>query len=101
MSVPNVLPAAQDEIAEAIDWYELRRPGLGVEFLGAVDLALRAIADAPDRYPAWQENQRYRRLVLDRFPYAVFFHLTGTVPEVVAVAHARRRPGYWLNRVAP
>jgi len=101
MSVPNVLPEAQDEIAEAIDWYEARRPGLGVEFVGAVDIALRSIAEAPERFPRWQENRRYRRLVLDRFPYVVFFHVLNAGPEVVAVAHARRRPGYWLARIGP
>lgn len=34
MSVPNLLPAAQVELTEAIDWYEATRPGLGVDFLG-------------------------------------------------------------------
>ena len=101
MSVPNVLLAAQQELLEAIDWYETRRPGLGVEFLGVVDLALREIGRTPGRYPAWSENRRYRRLVIDRFPYLVFFHVPGHGPEVVAIAHARRSPGYWLRRIGP
>ncbi len=101
MSVPNLLPAAQRELSEAIDWYEARRPGLGVEFLGAMDLALHAIADAPDQYPAWTSNPRFRRFVLDRFPYVVFFHAPATGPEVVAIGHAKRRPGYWLRRIGP
>ena len=51
MSLPNLLPAAEKELTEAIDWYEARRPGLGVEFLGTVDLALHAIAATVN--PRW------------------------------------------------
>lgn len=98
MTLPNLLPAAQRELAEAIDWYESRRNGLGVEFLGSIDLALRAIAETPERYPPWPANQRFRRVLLDRFPYAVFYHLARAGLVVVAIAHAKRRPGYWLRR---
>jgi toxin ParE1/3/4 len=101
MTLPIILPAALRELTEAVEWYEARRPGLGIEFLGAVDLALRAIAVAPDGFPVWADNARYRRLVLDRFPHVVFFHQRDTGPEVVAVAHASRRPGYWLRRMVP
>jgi plasmid stabilization system protein ParE len=101
VSVPNLLPAAERELLEAIDWYEGRRPGLGIDFLGVVDLALGAIADAPEQYAVWPPNPRYRRLVLDRFPYIVFYHVPEHGPEVVAIAHAKRRPGYWLRRVGP
>lgn len=101
MTVPNLLPAAQLELTEAIDWYEENRPGLGVDFLGVVDLALRAIAEEPERHATWATNPRYRRLVLDRFPYAVFFHIATHGPEVVAIAHFKRSPGYWLRRVRP
>ena len=62
---------------------------------------LREVGRTPGRYPAWSENRRYRRLVIDRFPYLVFFHVPGHGPEVVAIAHARRRPGYWLRRIGP
>jgi hypothetical protein len=101
MSVPNLLPAAQVELTEAIDWYEATRPGLGVDFLGVVDLALRAIGEAPEHYATWPTNPRYRRFVLGRFPYAVFFHIAMHGPEVVAIAHFKRSPGYWLRRVRP
>lgn len=40
-----------------------------------------------------------RRARLPRFPYAVIFMDLGTEIRVLAVAHAKRRPGYWLDRV--
>ena len=101
MTLPNLLPAARTELTEAIDWYEEREPGLGVALLGAIDRAFRGIAEAPERHPTWPENPRYRRVVLHRFPYVVFFHVAAHGPEVVAVAHARRRPGYWVRRISP
>ena len=39
------------------------------------------------------------RARLPRFPYAVIFMDLGTEIRVLAVAHAKRRPGYWLDRV--
>jgi len=41
-----------------------------------------------------------RRALLPRFPYAVIFMDLGEHIRVLAVAHAKRRPGYWLGRVA-
>jgi plasmid stabilization system protein ParE len=101
MKLPNILSAARNELAEAVDWYESRSPGLGIEFVGAVDVALHAIGEQPERFPVWGANRRYRFLVLDRFPYLVFFHLREQGAEVVAIAHAKRRPGYWVGRIGP
>ena len=99
MKPPNLLPAAEQELWEAINWYEEVRPGLGIELLGAVDQALRSISDSPNRYPVWTENPRFRRTVLERFPYLLFYHLAPDGPEIVAVSHARRSPGYCLKRI--
>ena len=101
MSLPNLLPAAQVELTEAINWYEEKQPGLGLEFLGAIDLALRSIGDAPERHATWSTNPRYRRFALGRFPNAVFFHVATHGPEVVAIAHFKRSPGYWRRRLRP
>jgi hypothetical protein len=37
-------------------------------------------------------------LVLRRFPFVVFYSIDGASIDVYAVAHAKRRPGYWLDR---
>jgi hypothetical protein len=55
------------------------------------------IADGPVRFPRWQDNARYQRAVLSRFPYVVMFiaEPSTRIVTVVAVAHTSRKPGYW------
>ncbi len=94
----RVLPRAEAELGEAVDWYEARRAGLGVEFLETVRSALLRIQRAPHQLATWTVSKReYRRLVLQRFPYAILFTCDDEDVTIVAVAHARRKPGYWLK----
>ncbi|WP_437331152.1 type II toxin-antitoxin system RelE/ParE family toxin [Sorangium sp. So ce381] len=88
---------AQAELEEAASWYESRRPGLGVEFVTAIEVALDAIAEAPESWPRWQAGYPYRKYVLRRFPFVVFFTAEGAGIQIVAFAHAKRRPGYWMR----
>lgn len=64
-------PEAEQDIAEAYNWYEGRRPGLGEEFLGCVDARVHKICRDPKLYPTIHED--YRRALIRRFPYAVFY----------------------------
>ena len=98
MTSPRLLPAAESELALAIQWYEARRVGLGHELIAAVDSLLHSIVEHPTRFQPWAQNQRFRRAVVPRYPYVVFFQVPDVV-EVVAFAHAKRQPGYWLRRL--
>ncbi|WP_437564038.1 type II toxin-antitoxin system RelE/ParE family toxin [Sorangium sp. So ce542] len=89
---------AQAELDQAAGWYERRRPGLGFEFVMGIDAALAAIAEAPESWPQWQAGYPYRKYVLRRFPFVVFFTAEGAGIQIVAFAHAKRRPGYWMRR---
>jgi len=72
MTPPLTLrPVARAEIAEAYEWYEERRQGLGEEFLMAVRDALAAVEQAPQRYPVIR-NDAHRALV-HRFPYSILY----------------------------
>jgi plasmid stabilization system protein ParE len=88
--------AAEEDIAEAARWYEQRSPGLGGEFLRAVDVALAEIERMPERYPVDRGNAR--RALLRRFPYSVFFVATPELISVIACQHARRDPRHWQER---
>lgn len=96
-------PAVVDEIHAAADWYEERRRGLSEDLLGEVEQTLEQIALRPATFPrlgAPAPDLLVRRALLERFPYALIFLTlpTGDL-RIVAFAHAKRRPGYWLWRV--
>ena len=90
-------PAA-DEFGEAVRWYEARRSGLGREFFDAVGATLSRITDNPDIGTAISADGQTRRAMVARFPYQIVYRLRPTEIVIVAVAHLKRRPGYWKNR---
>lgn len=97
----DIHPRAQAEIREAADWYDERRPGLGDEFLALVESTLELIERYPRRYgtvPDAPPTREVRRRILQRFPYSVVYEMRGEDVFVLAVAHARRQSGYWLDR---
>ena len=95
-------PEAKQELTAAATRYEQRREGLGRELISEVDAVLAAIARNPARfilYPRVDESLGVRRALLRRFPYGVVFIDLDAAIRVVAIAHERRRPGYWLVRL--
>ncbi len=94
-----VLPEAAEELVDAVAWYEERRPGLGAEFFGVVDAGMAAVCARQMVAAGWPGLPRYRRLVLQRFPYVLVDEVRGEEVEFVAVAHTSRKPGYWTNRI--
>lgn len=90
-------------MAEAALWYEAHRTGLGGEFLEAVNDAVIRIADLPQigSQVTGVADQAIRRHATRRFPYHVIYLELPDRLQILAVAHDRRRPGYWVGRVAP
>lgn len=91
-----IRPAAEAELADAYAWYEDRIPGLGADFLNAVEAALSSIKRNPDTGPV--VHQSIRRSLIRRFPYAIFYIEEPTRIVVLAVFHVRRNPATWKNR---
>jgi len=89
-------PAAEFELREAADFYDLESPGLGGVFLDAVESSLRALLEFPQSGSILADGQR--KLVLEGFPYYIVYWTDGVVIEIYAVAHERRRPGYWHDQ---
>lgn len=89
-------PLARDEVEEAQAWYEERSLLAAAGFLHEFSGALRRIGDAPHRYPVALHGTR--RLLLERFPFNIFCRTADNEIVVVAVAHQKRRPGYWAGR---
>jgi plasmid stabilization system protein ParE len=92
-------PEARAELQEARRWYYERSPLSATVFAHAVDNAVSRIAEAPTRYSSAEHGTR--KFVLQRFPFNIFYRLDETEIVIVAVAHQRRRPGYWAMRICP
>jgi toxin ParE1/3/4 len=98
-------PEARAEIREAAIWYEERRPHLGDDFVAAVSALTEQLQEAPASFPLWPgvpptrtPQPPIRRAVLQRFPYALAYETHPDHARILAVAHAKRRPLYWIGR---
>ena len=92
----TVSDRATQEIGEAYEWYQEQRPGLGVEFLEALDVQYQSILRSPRLYT--QTQRGIRRALLPRFPYGVFYAAMGEIISVLAVVRTSRSPRQWPRR---
>jgi plasmid stabilization system protein ParE len=89
-------PEAARELEEAVDWYAERSPQAGDALAREVTRALTLIAAEPHLWPSFGAGTR--RYLLGRFPYSIVYRIGEGFIEVVAVAHHKRRSGYWRDR---
>jgi plasmid stabilization system protein ParE len=92
-----VQESAEEESIAAAVFYESREPHLGEEFLEELSQSFHRVTENPFSYSIYFDN--YRRYLMSRFPYAVVYRIEGQRILVFAVAHLRRRPGYWRDQV--
>ncbi len=90
-------PEASLELGEAVGFYQRRLPGLGNDLLAEVEIAI-ATLQSNSRIGTPYKETGLRRVLLRRFPYAVFYLETEETLWIVAVAHTSRRPDYWKRR---
>jgi len=95
----RVHPEARAELREARSWYYERSPLSATAFAHAIDKAVARIVGASTQYPLADHGTR--QLVLQRFPFSIFYLHGESEIVIVAVAHQKRRPGYWSGRLAP
>ncbi|MBL7129528.1 MAG: type II toxin-antitoxin system RelE/ParE family toxin [Ignavibacteria bacterium] len=87
---------AEQDITEAVLWYEKRLKGLGARFLFSVDATIQSIQRNPRAYPKVYKN--YRRALLQRFPHGIYYLIKNEVIIVIAVYHEKRNPEDWMKR---
>jgi len=98
MSVELVVTAeAECDIADAFSWYEEQRVGLGEEFLTCVDASLQGIKRMPEMHGI--AYRKFRRALVRRFPYAVFYEIEDERVVVYSVFHTAREPKKWRRRL--
>ena len=91
------LPAAEAEFLEELDRYAAENPELAADFLAEVEAAAQRAALFPEHGSPFLAGTR--RIVLRRFRYSFVYVVEPGTILVVAIAHHRRRPGYWRNRL--
>jgi toxin ParE1/3/4 len=89
-------PRADLDVVAAYQWYESERAGLGMEFLDQLSAAYDRIAEDPLRYQDLESG--IRRVLLRRFPYAVYFAIESDLVVILAVLHVSRDPAEWQRR---
>ncbi|HLC30562.1 MAG TPA: type II toxin-antitoxin system RelE/ParE family toxin [Dehalococcoidia bacterium] len=92
----SFLALAQQELDDAVAWYNKEGPGLGQDFLDELDRAVRRAVAFPFSCP--EIDPGVRRCLLARFPYGLIYSIDQETIVVVAVAHLHREPRYWIGR---
>jgi plasmid stabilization system protein ParE len=88
---------ARSELAEAVDWYRSQHPDFGNRFLLAFLEAVNKLVENPYLFQRLDDD--IRRVRLRHFPYNLLYFIQEDRVVIVACAHAKRRPGYWRDRL--
>jgi plasmid stabilization system protein ParE len=88
---------ADDDIAEAYNWYESREPGLGEEFLRCLEARILTIQRQPEIYRVAVDE--FRRAFMRRFPYEIFYEPTNDAIVIYSVFHYSQDPQKWRKRL--
>lgn len=92
-----VLREAADDIDAAYKWYEAQRLGLGNQFLDRFRACAKVLMRSPEAHAI--VSGPYRRALLRKFPYAVFYTYQNNTVTVYAVLHTARDPALWRLRL--
>ena len=99
LALPAEARAALAEAQAAVAWYRERSVRAAEAFVSEIEKAIEGISQAPRRWPPFEGG--CRRFPLLRFPYLVIYREKAQSVDVLAIAHGRRRPGYWRTRGRP
>ncbi|MBM83101.1 MAG: hypothetical protein CMJ78_21275 [Planctomycetaceae bacterium] len=89
-------PEATAELETSAEWYAKQSTTVARDFLIAVDSTLESIETDPERFALIDD--RHRSCSVQKFPFQVIFRSQDDRLHIIAIAHAKRRPGYWIGR---
>ena len=92
----RILPEASEELEACVSYYDSQQSGLGTEFLAEFERTAERILDLPNAARLVAEDIRSRPI--HRFPFYILYRSLTKEITIVAVAHRRRRPRYWVGR---
>jgi plasmid stabilization system protein ParE len=89
-------PDARNEFLASVQYYEDCQPKLGYRFRRAIESAINKITESPFRYRIL--HRPFRRYLVQKFPFAIIYSIEPDHIRIIAVAHTKRLPGYWIER---
>jgi len=90
---------AEADLEVASKWYSSRQEGLDHEFLDEIDKAIQRIQDNPRQFAV--VRKQIRMSIVKRFPYGIYFYITGDIINIFAVFHFSRNPKVLRKRLKP
>ena len=90
-------PGASEDYEVAYAWYFTHGIGIANDFEREIERCLRLIEESPLRWPRFDAERR--RMIVRKFPYSIVYEIINDEVVILAVAHGRRRPSYWRERV--
>jgi toxin ParE1/3/4 len=96
MKKVRFLRPAEMEMLDAARFYELQAPGLGIDFIDTIELAVLDIEQNPELWPVI--DNRIRRRLVHRFPFCLLYRIDPEEILLLAIMHLHRHPDYWTNR---
>lgn len=91
-------PDAEVEYVQAAEYYAAIDSNLGIRFYDEVERLINQVRRQPDRF--FRFSVPARRALAHQFPYSLIYLNEPDRVWIVAVMHAKRRPGYWRERLA-
>lgn len=88
----------REEHLSNVTYYEAKQQGLGARYLLDFENNIKIVCSAPHRYPV-EVKLNIQRKRLNKFPFTILYRQLNDNVEVLAIAHYRLRPGYWVERL--
>jgi hypothetical protein len=88
-------------LAEHLDqvaYYESRMKGLGSDYLYEFEKLMERVRSAQEAYPQIDDSN-LRKAGFSRFPFHAIYRVEKSHLVILAIAHRRRRPAYWVGRI--
>lgn len=94
--IVSIRAEAKADLQRVHDWYEEKRHGLGDEFLADIAESFLRLEKDPEHFPIYYRN--FRRALARRFPYKIFYRISGHDIIVVRVLHGAQPHPRELHR---
>ncbi|MBN1215713.1 MAG: type II toxin-antitoxin system RelE/ParE family toxin [Candidatus Lokiarchaeota archaeon] len=90
---------AEEEMNFSAQYYNQQALGLGINFLEEIEKSIHLIKENPERYPFYDKD--IHKFNIRRFPFSIFYVFEKELDKIIilAVAHQKRKPNYWRDRI--